>query len=146
MIAQRNEYFDGTLGWLGPDGPVSFDASKLISIDDRPLMVALLSRFGFRAFTRVVFIDWSGGVYEGPYAGRRFGGYVIHMDEASMWTERHLAACQHAAYEAYNQIHDRGYPTVTLEVPPDADALWKWGMTYDPVHDPAGAKLWLERS
>lgn len=143
-------YFDGTLGWFGPDGPASLKVSQLIRIDKRPLLTALayrlgLPRFGFRALNQVVFIDWSGGVYEGPYAGRWFGGYVIHMDEAATWTERHLAAVQRGAHKAYNQIHGRGYPTVTLEVPRGADDRWKWGTAYDPVHNPAGAKLWVQR-
>jgi hypothetical protein len=68
------------------------------------------------------------------------------MDEAAMWTERHLAAVQRGAHEAYNQIYGRGYPTVTLEVPSNADDQWQWGTAYDPIHDPAGAKLWFQRN
>jgi hypothetical protein len=89
------------------------------------------------------FIDFV--LYLCPYAGRRFGGYIVHMGEAAMWTERHLAARQHEAYTAYNQIHDHNYPTVTLEVPTDADDRWQLGTAYDPIHNPAGAKLWLQR-
>ena len=144
-ISGLNMYFDGTRGWFGPGGPVSFDASRLIRVDQRSLTTALISRFGKGALTRVVFIDWSGGVYKGPYAGRRFGGYFIPMAEALMWTDRHLAALRYGKHADYNQIHSHDYPTVTLEVPWDADDQWRWGTAYDPVHDPAGARLWLQR-
>jgi hypothetical protein len=62
-----------------------------------------------------------------------------------MWTDRHWAAVQHGAHEAYHQVHNQGYPTVTLEVAPDAEDQWQWGTAYDPIHDPAGAKLLLQR-
>ncbi|HYG84441.1 MAG TPA: hypothetical protein VD907_06220 [Verrucomicrobiae bacterium] len=144
-----NMYFDGTQGWFGPGGrSVSFSPSSMIRIDSRSLMVALLARFGPGALNRVVFIDWSGGVYEGPYAGRRFGGYLIPTNEAAMWTERHATALQSSKEKSrnkYNEIHERGYHKVTLEVSPSAEGKWKWGTAYDPLHDLAGAKLWLDR-
>ncbi len=144
-LREDNAYFNGGLGWFGPDGPVSFDMSRLISIDTRSLMTALVSRIGLRAFTCVVFIDWSAEAHKGPNAGRRFGGYIVHMDEAAMWTERHLAARHHGARAAYNQIHRQGYQKVTLEVNRSAESQWQRGTAYDPVHDPADAKLWLQR-